>query len=71
MEDFFAAGGLGAVLRELRDRLHLDCLTVTGQTLGQRLAGEEGWVDRTVAANRALKIPPLKSVLRKNSHVGG
>ena len=31
MEDFFAAGGLGAVLRELRDRLHLDCLTVTGR----------------------------------------
>jgi dihydroxy-acid dehydratase len=48
MEDFFAAGGLGAVLRELRDRLHLDCLTVTGETLGARLDGQEAWVDRAV-----------------------
>src|SRR5690606_24131778 len=31
MEDFFAAGGIGAVLRELKPLLHLDCLTVTGQ----------------------------------------
>ena len=37
MEDLFAAGGLGPVLRELRPLLHLDCLTVTGETVGQRL----------------------------------
>jgi len=48
MEDFFAAGGLGAVLRELRDRLHLDCLTVTGETLGARLESDDAWVDRSV-----------------------
>ena len=49
MEDFFAAGGMGTVLRELRGMLHLDCLTVTGGTLGDRLAADEGaWVDRTV-----------------------
>jgi dihydroxy-acid dehydratase len=48
MEDFFAAGGMGAVLRELAPRLHLDCLTVTGETLGERLAREPGWVDRNV-----------------------
>src|SRR6202008_2292548 len=30
MEDLFAAGGIGAVLRELKPLLHLDCLTVTG-----------------------------------------
>src|SRR5262245_38561599 len=28
MEDLFAAGGIGAVLRELQPLLHLDCLTV-------------------------------------------
>ncbi|MCL4764726.1 MAG: dihydroxy-acid dehydratase [Hyphomicrobiaceae bacterium] len=49
MEDFFAAGGIGAVLRELKPLLHLDCLTVTGQMLGERLAAEQGdYVDRRV-----------------------
>ena len=49
MEDLFAAGGVGAVLRELAPLLHLDCLTVTGRTLGERLAGEpETFVDRSV-----------------------
>jgi dihydroxy-acid dehydratase len=48
MEDFFAAGGVEAVLRELAPALHLDCLTVTGETLGARLAGPPGFVDRAV-----------------------
>src|SRR3954449_9436226 len=49
MEDFFAAGGIGAVLRELKPLLHLDCMTVTGETLGERLAGDDGaFVDRAV-----------------------
>ena len=38
MEDLFAAGGMGAVLRELKPLLHLDCMTVAGETLAQRLA---------------------------------
>jgi dihydroxy-acid dehydratase len=50
MEDFFFAGGVGAVLRELRPMLHLDCLTVTGETLGQRLAQETAQADRNVIA---------------------
>ena len=37
MEDFHHAGGLRAVLRELRPLLHLDVLTVTGRTLGEEL----------------------------------
>jgi dihydroxy-acid dehydratase len=49
MSDLYAAGGIGAVLRELKPLLHLDCMTVTGETLGTRLAHEEGaWVDRAV-----------------------
>ncbi len=49
MEDFFAAGGIGAVLRELKHLLHLDCLTVAGETLGERLAAEAtAYVDRRV-----------------------
>ncbi len=48
MEDLFAAGGLGAVLRELKPLLHLDCLTVAGDTLGERLAAPAEPVDRAV-----------------------
>jgi dihydroxy-acid dehydratase len=48
MSDLFAAGGIGAVMRELKPLLHLDVLTVTGDTLGERLAHESPWVDRKV-----------------------
>ena len=50
MEDFFASGGLGAVLRELKPLLDLDCRTVCGETLGDRLANEAVTVDRSVIA---------------------
>jgi dihydroxy-acid dehydratase len=59
MEDFFAGGGVGALLRELKDLLHLDCLTVTGETLGQRLGYDENaWVDRTIIAARGEPLEP-------------
>jgi dihydroxy-acid dehydratase len=58
MEDFFAAGGVGALLRELKDLLHLDCLTVTGETLGERLDEGAGWVDRTIIAERNKPLEP-------------
>jgi dihydroxy-acid dehydratase len=37
MEHFDAAGGMSALLRELKPLLHLDALTVTGRTLGEEL----------------------------------
>jgi L-arabonate dehydrase len=39
MEDFYYAGGLPALLKELRPLLHQDVLTVTGQSLGAHLTG--------------------------------
>jgi dihydroxy-acid dehydratase len=39
MEDFFYAGGLRALMAEIRDLLHLDALTVNGRTLGENLEG--------------------------------
>ena len=38
MEDFYYAGGLPAVLREITQHLHLDALTVNGKTLGDNIA---------------------------------
>jgi len=37
MDAFDAAGGIPAVMREIRSLLDLDCLTVVGQTLGEVL----------------------------------
>jgi len=51
MEDFFYAGGMGAVLRELKPLLNLDCRTVSGDTLGERLSDPFGYVDRKVIAS--------------------
>jgi len=57
MEDFFAAGGMAAVLRELAPMLDLGCRTVVGETLGERIAAERGaWVDRTVIRAAAEPI---------------
>jgi dihydroxy-acid dehydratase len=58
MEDFFAAGGMGALLRELRPLLHLDCMTVTGETLGERLASAAAYVDRSIIAEREKPFEP-------------
>jgi dihydroxy-acid dehydratase len=59
MEDFFAAGGIGALLRELKDLLHLDAMTVIGETLGERLAHDAGaFVDRNILAERGRPLEP-------------
>jgi dihydroxy-acid dehydratase len=59
MEDFYAAGGMGAVLHELKRLLHLDCMTVTGETLGARLeAGQPSWVDRSIIAGFDEPLEP-------------
>jgi dihydroxy-acid dehydratase len=43
MEDFCYAGGLPAVMRELGGLLHAGALTVTGQTVGENIAGAPCW----------------------------
>jgi dihydroxy-acid dehydratase len=48
MSDLFAAGGVGAVMRELKPMLHLDCMTVTGEALGERLSRDAPWADRDI-----------------------
>jgi dihydroxy-acid dehydratase len=59
MEDFCAAGGMGALLRELKPLLHLDCMTVTGQTLGERLdEGAASYVDRLIIAEVKTPLEP-------------
>lgn len=62
MEDFHAAGGMGAVLRELRPLLHLDTLTVTGETLRQRLdaeAADGAWSNAAVIRPASAPVEPV------------
>ncbi len=46
MEDFYAAGGVRAVLHEIKHLLHLDTINVAGQSLAEILAEPMDWVDR-------------------------
>ncbi len=47
-ECFYYAGGVPAIMEEIRDCLHLDVMTVTGKTLGENLdtLRENGFYDR-------------------------
>ncbi|RUV81462.1 dihydroxy-acid dehydratase, partial [Mesorhizobium sp. M5C.F.Ca.IN.020.14.1.1] len=49
---------IGAVLRELRPLLNLDCMTVSGETLGQRLDARGDHVDRNVVRSQSDPLQP-------------
>ncbi len=67
MEDFYYAGGLPAVIRELGDLLHRDALTVNGRTMGENTA-EAPCYNREVIAALASPFKPRAgiAVLRGN-----
>jgi dihydroxy-acid dehydratase len=59
MEDFYAAGGVQAVLRELRPLLNLDCISVDGRKLRELLGSDDrDWVDRRIIRHFAEPISP-------------
>ena len=58
MEDFHAAGGMPALLWELRDLLDLSVRDVTGATLEQRLT-EPAFVDRRFIRARGEPVSPV------------
>ncbi|WP_197035500.1 dihydroxy-acid dehydratase [Paenibacillus sp. UNC451MF] len=68
-ELFWYAGGVPAVMEELRDYLHLDVMTVTGQTLGENLEQYRNNEMRTFAemflANYKLNRRDLIYSIRK------
>lgn len=49
MEEFYYAGGLPAIIRELRDHLHNDVLTVNGKTIGANSSGAECYNRQVIA----------------------
>jgi dihydroxy-acid dehydratase len=62
MEDFHAAGGMPALLWELRDLLHLDTVDVTGAPLRKRLA-EPAFVDRRYIRTRNEPVSPVGGIV--------
>jgi dihydroxy-acid dehydratase len=56
LQDLHAAGGLSALLWELRDLLHLDCRTVEGGILGDRLQAAPAYADRSVIRRKSEPI---------------
>ncbi len=63
MEDFFYAGGLPALLKEIREHLHLDTLTVTGKSIGENIADAQNLdpdvirpMSNPVTAGRTLAV---------------
>jgi len=57
MEDFYYAGGLRALLSELKDLLHLESKTVNGRTLGENLQGARIFNDEVIRR----RANPLKA----------
>ena len=48
MEDFYYAGGLRALMREIGDCLRLECMTVNGKTLGENIADAKIYNDDVI-----------------------
>ena len=73
MEDFHHAGGMHALLRELRPLLHLDAMTVTGRTLGEELDSAGPGFAQQVVRPMSNPIYPQGgiAVLRGNLAPGG
>ncbi len=72
MEDFYYAGGLRALLNELKDLLDLDCGTVNGKSLGQNLEGARIFNEDVIKRrSNAIKASGGLVVLRGNLAPGG
>ena len=52
IQDLDRAGGIPAVMKEIKNLLHLDLMTVTGKTIGENIAGSKV-IDREVIRTRA------------------
>ena len=63
MEDFYYAGGICALMGNMKQHLHLDCLTVSGRTVGENIEGAKVYnddvirtLDRPIYAEGSLAV---------------
>ena len=67
MEDFYYAGGLRALMAQLAPTLDLSCLTVTGKTIGDNIAGAEVYKPDVIRAfNDPVSSAEATAVLTGN-----
>jgi dihydroxy-acid dehydratase len=67
MEDFFYAGGLRALMAELKHKLDLSCLTVTGKTVGDNIKGAEVYLPDVIRSlNNPVSSAEATAVLTGN-----
>jgi dihydroxy-acid dehydratase len=67
MEDFYDAGGLRALLNRMRQSLQLDCITVSGKTLGEEIEGAEVFNEKVILSpDKPLSRAGATFVLRGN-----
>lgn len=74
MEDLYYAGGLPAVLKELKNLLHNDCITVNGNTIQQNYSSGECYNRKVIATvekpfNHTSGVVVLKGNLCENGAV--
>jgi len=62
MEDFYYAGGLPAVMRELGDLIHGDAMTVSGKTVAENIRDAECF-NRDVIMSRGEPFKPMGGIV--------
>src|SRR6478736_506685 len=67
MEDFFYAGGLRAMMQNLREKLDLTCMTVTGKTVGENIEGAKVHIPDVIhSLNDPIYAEGATAVLKGN-----
>jgi L-arabonate dehydrase len=67
MEDYYYAGGLPSVMREIATYLHLDAMTVNGRTIGENIGTAQCWNRDVIRAfDEPFKLEAGIAVLKGN-----
>ena len=67
MEDFYYAGGIRALLKQLEGELSLECLTVNGRTIGANIAAAEVHLEDVIhPLSKPIKKEAATAILKGN-----
>jgi len=67
MEDFYYAGGIRALLKQLESELVGSCLTVNGKTIGENIADAEVYLEDVIhPLSKPIKKEAATAILRGN-----